>query len=102
MAEKTINEISRDARMLFTKGSEAAQRDNLDYAIDLFNQVLEKEPEFFECRKSLRSVQFKKRAPPARDFQEDVEWRRLLAADCQGTNRPAHQSRQRARLAEQV
>jgi len=60
MAEKTINEISRDARMLFTKGSEAAQRDNLDYAIDLFNQVLEKEPEFFECRKALRSVQFKK------------------------------------------
>ncbi|HEY1717574.1 MAG TPA: tetratricopeptide repeat protein [Verrucomicrobiae bacterium] len=60
MAEKKINEISRDARMLFTKASEAAQRDNLDYAIALFNQVLEKEPAFFECRKALRAAQFKK------------------------------------------
>ena len=36
------------------------QRENLDYAIALFNQVLEKEPEFFECRKALREAQFKK------------------------------------------
>ncbi len=60
MAEKNINEIPRDARTLFTKGAEAAQRDNLDYAIALFNQVLEKEPAFFECRKALRAAQFKK------------------------------------------
>ena len=60
MAEKNINEISREARMLFTKANEAAQRENLDYAIALFNQVLEKEPAFFECRKLLRAAQFKK------------------------------------------
>ena len=30
--------------MLFQKGAEAAQRENTDYAITLFNQVLEKEP----------------------------------------------------------
>jgi len=60
MAEKSINEISRDLRVLFTKGNEAAQRDNLDYAIALFNQVLEKEPGFFECRKALRDAQFRK------------------------------------------
>jgi tetratricopeptide (TPR) repeat protein len=60
MAEKTVNEISREARTLFTKGNEAAQRDNLDYAIALFNQVLEKEPGFFGCRKALRAAQFKK------------------------------------------
>ena len=46
--------------MLFTKANEAAQRENLDYAITLFNQVLEKEPEFFECRKALRAAQFQK------------------------------------------
>ena len=60
MAEKSINEVSRDARVLYTKATEAAQRENLDYAVNLFNQVLEKEPEFFECRKALREAQFKK------------------------------------------
>ena len=60
MAEKGINEISRDARVLFTKGSEALSRENYDYAIALFNQVLEKEPGFFECRKALREAQFRK------------------------------------------
>ena len=60
MAEKNINEIPRDTRSLFTKGSEAAQRENLDYALALFNQILEREPTFYECRKALRAVQFKK------------------------------------------
>src|ERR1700722_4302049 len=60
MAEKTVNEISRDARLLFTKATEAAQRENTDYAIALFNQVLEKEPAFFDCRRALRAAQFKK------------------------------------------
>jgi tetratricopeptide (TPR) repeat protein len=60
MAEKSINEISREARTLFTKAQEAAQRDNTDYAIALYNQVLEKEPGFFEGRQLLRAEQFKK------------------------------------------
>jgi tetratricopeptide (TPR) repeat protein len=60
MAEKNTTEISRDARTLFTKATEAAQRDNLDYAITLFCQVLEKEPAFFEGRKALRAAQFQK------------------------------------------
>ena len=60
MAEKSINEVSREARLLFTKANEAVQRENLDYAITLFNQVLEKEPGFFECRKALRAAQFQK------------------------------------------
>lgn len=60
MAEKNINEISREARTLFNKAQEAAQRENNDYAIALYNQVLEKEPGFFECRKLLRAAQFKK------------------------------------------
>jgi tetratricopeptide (TPR) repeat protein len=60
MAEKDINEISREARMLFNKAGEAVQRENLDYAIALYNQVLEKEPGFFDCRKALREAQFRK------------------------------------------
>lgn len=60
MAEKTHNEISRDARVLFEKGIEAAKRDNTDYAISLLSQGLEKEPAYYEGRKALRTAQFKK------------------------------------------
>jgi tetratricopeptide (TPR) repeat protein len=60
MAEKNPNEVARDTRLLFQKGNDALLRDNFDYAIDLFNQVLTKEPTFFECRKALRTAQFKK------------------------------------------
>ena len=60
MAEKNVNEIPREARLLFTKANEAAQRENLDYAIALFNQVLEKEPGFFDCRKALRAAQLQR------------------------------------------
>jgi len=60
MAEKDINEISGDLRRIYNKANEASQRENFDYAIALFNQVLDKEPTFFECRKALREAQFKK------------------------------------------
>ena len=60
MSEKSINEISRDARLLFIKANEAGQRENVDYAIALYNQVLEKEPGFLDCRKALRAAQFQK------------------------------------------
>jgi hypothetical protein len=77
MAEKSINEVSREARMLFTKANEAAQRENLDYAITLFNQVLEKEPEFFECRKALRAAQSSRKcgvAPALRLRSPRLKW----------------------------
>ncbi len=60
MPEKAINEIPPDARRLFTKASEAAQRENADYAITLYCQILEKEPGFIECRRLLRAEQQKK------------------------------------------
>src|ERR1017187_9506784 len=60
MAEKNLNEISRDARALFAKGTEALAGDNYDYAITLLNQSLEKEPGFYDCRKTLRDAQFRK------------------------------------------
>jgi tetratricopeptide (TPR) repeat protein len=71
MAEKALNEISRDLRMLFQKGNDAQSRENYDYAIDLYNQVLLKEPGFFEGRKALRNVQLK-RAGKAGGFFKKV------------------------------
>jgi tetratricopeptide (TPR) repeat protein len=62
MAEKSINEIPREIRLLYQKGNDASLRENYDYALDLYCQVLEKEPTFFECRKALRNAQVKKTA----------------------------------------
>ena len=60
MAEKTPSEITRDVRVLYQKGNDALARDNIDYAINLFNQVLEKEPGLVDCRQALRTAQVKK------------------------------------------
>ena len=68
MAEKLINEISVDARRLYTKAVESAQRENYDYALELFCQVLEREPGFFECRKALRAAQARKAAGTSTGF----------------------------------
>ena len=68
MAEKNINQISADARRLHSKAVEAAQRENTDYAINLYGQVLEKEPGFYECRRALRVEQLKKAAASGGGF----------------------------------
>ncbi len=60
MAEKSLNDLPRELRSLLTKGNDAVQRENYDYAIDLFNQVLAREPGQFEIRKALRLAQVKK------------------------------------------
>jgi tetratricopeptide (TPR) repeat protein len=59
MPEKQLNEVSMDARKLYTKGTEALSRDNLDYAIALLTQAVDKDPAFFDCRKALRDAQFR-------------------------------------------
>ena len=60
MAEKTLNAITRDVRLLYQKGHDALLRENYDYAVDLFMQVLQKEPTLFDARKALRSAQTKR------------------------------------------
>ena len=47
-------------RQLHTKGMEALQRDNFDYAIDLLMQVLKHAPGCVDCRKALRHAQIGK------------------------------------------
>ena len=68
MAEKDLNEVPRDARALFARGSQALAQDNFDYALALLNQALETEPGFFHCRKALRDAQFRKAGDAGRGF----------------------------------
>jgi len=60
MPEKSLQQLPRDLRDLFQKGSTALQRQNLDYAIAIFQQILQREPAFLECRQALRVAQIKK------------------------------------------
>ncbi len=60
MAEKTTSQIPRHLREQYEKGKTAFDRHNYDYAIAIFNQVLEQEPAFYDCREALRASQFKK------------------------------------------
>lgn len=62
MSEKKATEIDKSLRELYTKGKLAYERNNLDYAITLFQSVLKKEPGFYDCREALRATQFKKQA----------------------------------------
>ena len=57
MAEKKLEDIARELRPIYRKGEEAAQRDNFDYAIAMFMQVLDTEPGCYEIRAALRAVQ---------------------------------------------
>jgi tetratricopeptide (TPR) repeat protein len=60
MAEKSFSEVPRGERELYEKALAAVERNNLDYALLIFNQVLSKEPGFYECREKLRATQLKK------------------------------------------
>jgi tetratricopeptide (TPR) repeat protein len=60
MAEKSLEVLPRDVRVLYTRGHDALVRENFDYAIDLFNQVLARDPGLYECRKALRAAQLHK------------------------------------------
>ncbi len=70
MPEKKLNEISQAWRELYEKGLAAYQRQNLDYAITIFNQILDKEPGFYDCREALRAAQFKKASASAGFFKK--------------------------------
>src|SRR5207247_6546653 len=52
--------VARPLREQYEKGLAALQRQNLDYAVAIFAQVLQKQPGFYACREALRATQFKK------------------------------------------
>jgi len=60
MAEKPQHEIAKDLKELYERGKQAYERNNLEYAIQLQELVLKREPGFYEAREALRATQFKK------------------------------------------
>ena len=60
MPEKSVTAVARPLREQYEKGLAALQRQNLDYAVAIFAQVLQQEPGFYACREALRATQVKK------------------------------------------
>ena len=60
MAEKTSSNINPTANGFYQKALAAAERKNLDYAIEMFIQTLNIEPNFTKARQYLRATQMKK------------------------------------------
>src|SRR5436305_13972659 len=60
MAEKSVNEISRDVRAVFQKGNDALLRENYDYVAVLVTQRHERETTVNLSGKALRSAQDRK------------------------------------------
>lgn len=60
MSDKSLKDIPPNLREFYKKGNDALQRNNLDYAISIYNQILQQEPAFLECRQALRAAQIKK------------------------------------------
>src|SRR5579859_374109 len=60
MPEKALTELPPELRKLHTKAMDAFQRENFDYAIELFTQILAKEPYSIDCRRTLREAQNRK------------------------------------------
>jgi len=59
MAEITLEQAPRKARELFDKGFAAMERNNFQYAADMFAAVLELEPKLLKARRYLRAAQIK-------------------------------------------
>jgi tetratricopeptide (TPR) repeat protein len=60
MAEKTSSNINPQAQGFYQKALAAAEGKNLDYAIEMFIQCLNVEPNFTKARQYLRGLQMKK------------------------------------------
>ncbi len=60
MAKLALEDAPKKVRDLFDKGFAAMERDNLDYAIDMFMAALDAEPRLFQARKFLRAAEVKK------------------------------------------
>ena len=60
MAEVTLDQVSRKVRDLYNKAFSAMERNNIDYACDMFLGVLELEPRLLVARKYLRLIEVKK------------------------------------------
>lgn len=60
MAEVQLDNAPRKVREIYAKAFTAVERNNLDYAISMFEAVLELEPRLLQARKWLRAAEIRK------------------------------------------
>ena len=60
MTVKKLADVPRKVREIYERGVAAMERGNMDYAIDTFLDLLEREPGVLEVRKMLRAAELRK------------------------------------------
>ncbi|MEI6148026.1 MAG: tetratricopeptide repeat protein [bacterium] len=60
MPEVTLEQVPPKVKDMFNRGFVAMERDNLDYAIDMFAACVQLEPTFYQARKFLRAAEIKR------------------------------------------
>ena len=56
----TLKEMDKRLKKMYERGQDAASKNNLSYAMDMFRDLLKKEPGALEVRQRLRELQFQK------------------------------------------
>ena len=60
MTVTKLADVPRKVRELYERGVASMERGNLDYAIDTFIDLLDREPGVLEVRKALRAAEIRK------------------------------------------
>lgn len=60
MPDKSLNEVSRQAREFYEKGFAGLERKNIESAIKCFEEAIKLEPGFYKARQALRQSQIQK------------------------------------------
>ena len=102
MPDKSANEVPRDVRDLYFRGSQALQRQNFDYAITFFMQALQREPGFLECRQHLRAAQYKKSGGSTSFFKKIVGGAGLQPLIAKAQMTKGKNPREAMQIAEQI
>ena len=59
MSEMTLEQVPPKVKDMFNRGFVAMERNNLDYAVDMFSACIETVPTFHQARKFLRAAEIK-------------------------------------------
>ncbi|WP_372808202.1 tetratricopeptide repeat protein [Pontiella sp.] len=99
MAEVKLEDAPQGVRTYYDKGIAAMERDNLDYAMDMFEAALKLEPGLLQIRKLLRAAAVKKtKATPPGKLAIAKATARLMKASARVKKNP----RQALEMAEQL
>ena len=79
ITKKSLDDLSQQISSIYKKGVEAADKNNMTYAIDLLKQVVIEEPGFVPAREKLRSLEKRMLAlSPVKEFFKLIKVKKIV------------------------